>query len=252
MDRGTKNKYLRKICKKVWLLKNTIVALCYKALLYMAYSKEHLNDLHDIKQMMERSSRFISLSGWSGIAAGICALVGAYFAQNVIADSKVNGSYAVDIVQSSRAGSVSLHDLMGHRLFIIAVLTFVAAFVSAFIFTYIRSRKNNTLIWSATSRRLMVNVGIPMIAGGVYLLKLVENGTYGLVAPGCLIFYGLALINGSKYTLGEIRYLGYCEIFLGIISCWFIGLGLYFWAVGFGILHIIYGTLMWYKYERNA
>jgi hypothetical protein len=91
-----------------------------------------------------------------------------------------------------------------------------------------------------------------MIVGGIFLLKLIENGTYGLIAPGCLIFYGLALINGSKYTLSEIKYLGYCEIFLGIIGCWFTGLGLYFWAVGFGVLHIIYGTVMWFKYERNA
>jgi hypothetical protein len=98
----------------------------------------------------------------------------------------------------------------------------------------------------------MLNVCIPLVVGGIYLIKLVESGTYGLIAPGCLIFYGLALINGSKYTLGEIRYLGYCEILLGIISCWFIGWGLYFWAIGFGILHIIYGTVMWYKYERTT
>ena len=91
-----------------------------------------------------------------------------------------------------------------------------------------------------------------MIVGGIFLLKLLENGTYGLVAPGCLIFYGLALINGSKYTVSEIKYLGYCEILLGIVSCWFTELGLYFWAVGFGVLHIIYGTLMSFKYERNA
>ncbi len=216
----------------------------------MAYSKEHLSDLHDIKQMMERSSRFISLSGWSGIAAGICALAGAFFAH----DALKNNYYSVSI---SRQGADSyfpflLRQLWYDRLFHIALLTFIAALISAFIFTYLRSRKNNTPIWSATSRRLLLNVCIPMVAGGIYLLKLIENGTYGLIAPGCLIFYGLALINGSKYTLGEIRYLGYCQIALGIISCWFVGWGLYFWAVGFGILHIIYGTVMWYKYERNA
>jgi hypothetical protein len=220
----------------------------------MDQNHDQLNALQDIKKMMERSSRFISLSGWSGIAAGTCALVGAYFAYDVIGNSR--GYYSrmhndVDVYNNSLDITL-VSSFMGNRLFMIAIFTFIAAFISAFIFTYIRSRKNNTPMWSATTRRLTINVMIPMIVGGVYLLKLIENGTYGLIAPGCLIFYGLALINGSKYTLGEIRYLGFCEIVLGLISCWYIGWGLYFWALGFGILHIIYGTVMWYKYERKV
>lgn len=219
----------------------------------MTDTSEQLSAIKDIKQMMERSSRFISLSGWSGISAGICALVGAWFAYRVIGRSR----YATDneLVEKSRSysndGYVSVEEFMGNRLFLIAALTFVAAFISAFIFTYIKSRKNNTPIWGTSAQRLLINVSVPMIAGGVFLLKLIHNGSYGLVAPGCLLFYGLALLNGSKYTLGEIRYLGYCEIILGIVSCWFIGWGLYFWAVGFGVLHIVYGAFMLNKYERE-
>ncbi len=207
-----------------------------------------MDDLHDIKQIMERSSRFISLSGWSGIAAGICALVGAYFGHIAL---KENYYYSVSTSNQNDYTYFPffLQQLFHDRLFHISLITFIAAFISAFIFTYIRSRKNNTLVWSTTSRRLLLNVCIPMIVGGIFLLKLIENGTYGLIAPGCLIFYGLALMNGSKYTLGEIKYLGYCEIFLGLTSCWFTWLGLYFWAVGFGALHIVYGILMLKKYE---
>ena len=221
----------------------------YKVL-FMFNPQTPVNTLQDIKQMMERSSRFISLSGWSGIAAGTCALVGAYFGHIAL-----RGNYYSVSTSNQDENSYFpflLRQLFYDRLFHIALITFIAAFISAFVFTYIRSRKNNTPIWSTTARRLLINVCIPMITGGIYLLKLIENGTYGLIAPGCLIFYGLALINGSKYTLSEIRYLGYCEIILGIISCWYIGWGLYFWAIGFGLLHIIYGTVMWYKYERNA
>lgn len=219
----------------------------------MTDASEQLSAINDIKQMMERSSRFISLSGWSGIAAGVCALVGAFFASNVISGSR----YATgDDISTTRHtyptdGSITIHQILGEKLFAIAVLTFIAAFVSAFVFTYVRSRKNNTPIWGTTARRLMMNVSIPMIAGGAYLYKLLQNGSYGLIAPGCLLFYGLALLNGSKYTFGEIRYLGYCEIVLGIVSCWFTGWGLYFWTVGFGILHILYGAIMLNKYERK-
>jgi hypothetical protein len=73
---------------------------------------------------------------------------------------------------------------------------------------------------------------------------------YVLIPPACLIFYGLALVNASKYTLGEVRYLGYGQLILGVINIWLPEYGLYFWAAGFGVLHIVYGLVMWYRYEK--
>ncbi|MCY7421081.1 MAG: hypothetical protein LH478_04980 [Chitinophagaceae bacterium] len=217
----------------------------------MSATKQQLDDLKNIKQMMERSSRFISLSGLSGIAAGICALVGAYFAYGIISPNRIDDvEKTKDIYEPS--APETLVGFMGSSLFMIALVTFVAAFVLAFTFTWLRSRKNNVPISGVASRRLMWSVCVPMVAGGIYLLKLIEHGTYGLIAPGCLVFYGLTLLNASKYTLAEIKYLGYIQLLLGITSCWFIGYGLYFWAAGFGLMHIIYGTVMWAKYERNS
>ncbi|CAN5241151.1 hypothetical protein BH11BAC6_BH11BAC6_13560 [soil metagenome] len=216
---------------------------------FMNDQNHHLDTLQDIKKMMERSSRFISLSGLSGIAAGICALVCAWFAKGIIDANRF--SY-VDLKHIGRGDddTITIGDWMGNQLFQVAVITFIAAFVLAFIFTYLRSKKTGTPIWGTTARRLMINVMVPMIAGGIYLLKLLENGTYGYIAPGCLLFYGLAVLNASKYTLPETRFLGYGQILLGIISLWYIGYGIYFWALGFGVLHIIYGIFMWWKYER--
>ena len=218
---------------------------------FMPSAKQQLDALTDIKQMMERSSRFISLSGLSGIAAGICALIGAYFAYGIIGPNRIDDvAKTKDIYEPARPET--LVGFMGSALFMIAIITFVAAFVLAFTFTWLRSRKNNVPIWGVASRRLMWSVCVPMAAGGIYLLKLIEHGAYGLIAPGCLVFYGLALLNAGKYTLGEIKYLGYIQIALGLISCWFIGYGLYFWAAGFGFMHIIYGVVMWSKYERKS
>jgi len=215
----------------------------------MNEQQQTLEELQHIKKMMERSSRFISLSGLSGVAAGVCALVGAWFANNVVVENGGPSGYREVFTRSM--GATSLQDFMGHRLFQIAALTFVAAFCLSFLFTWLRSKKNNTPIWGYTAQRLLINVAVPMVAGGIYLFKQMQFGNYGLIAPGCLIFYGLALVNASKYTLGEVRWLGYCQLLLGIINCWFVGYGLYFWAIGFGVLHIVYGILMWYRYEKN-
>lgn len=216
---------------------------------FMTDQQQSLEELQHIKRMMERSSRFISLSGLSGVMAGLCALVGAWFAYDVINPS---GLSSFDARTYHRDYSLdTVKDYMGHRLFTIAVATFISALVLAFIFTYLRSKKSGVPIWGTASRRLLVAVAIPMIAGGFYLLREIQVGNYGLIAPGSLIFYGLALVNAGKFTLGEIRFLGYSQIILGIINCWMLGYGLYFWAIGFGLMHIVYGIAMWYKYERN-
>jgi hypothetical protein len=206
--------------------------------------QQTLEDLQHIKKMMERSSRFISLSGLSGIAAGICALGGAWFA-----GQKINCWVKGDC-QLSRIIEMGGRDLL-NQLFWIATLTFVAAFVLAFLFTFLRSKKTDTPMWGNATLRLLWNTAVPLMAGAIFLFRMLQMGEYDLVAPGCLIFYGLALINGSKYTLGEVKYLGYGILLLGISNLWFLGFGLYFWAMGFGVLHIVYGLMMWYKYERK-
>lgn len=205
-----------------------------------------LDTLKDIKQMMERSSRFISLSGLSGIAAGLCALAGAWFAFDIIGNSEGHREY-----NNYYPDIIALKQFMGYKLFRIALFTLIAAFVLALIFTWIKSNKNNTPIWGASSKRLLWNVAFPLVAGGIFLLRMIQLGYFGMIAPGCLIFYGIALVNAGKYTLGEVRYLGYCEVILGLINCWFLGYGLYFWTIGFGVLHIVYGAMMWWKYERG-
>jgi len=225
-----------------------VIYFVFQSAFHMNEQQQGLDTLQDIKRMMERSSRFISLSGLSGIAAGICALTGAWFANSVIAEHPGRLHETGPALQDG----ISLRDFMGHSLFTIAALTFACAFVLAFLFTWLRTRKNGTPIWGTTSRRLLVSVALPMVAGGIFIFKLIQYGVYGLVAPGCLIFYGLALVNGSKFTLGEVRWLGYGQVILGIINLWWPGNGLYFWALGFGVLHIVYGALMWWKYERTA
>lgn len=210
---------------------------------------QSLEAIQDIKKMMERSSRFISLSGWSGMAAGVCALAGAWYAGKLIKEYEIQNDgdyYDIRALSLFTGGDMSLSE----KLFWLGAVVFVCAFVLALLFTYLRSKKNNIPLWGSTARRLMWNTVIPLFVGGIFVFAMLQRGYYSLVAPACLIFYGLALVNGSKYTLGEVRYLGYCQLLLGMINLWSVGNGLYFWAFGFGVLHIIYGAIMWWKYDR--
>jgi hypothetical protein len=204
------------------------------------------SDLSHIKNMMERSSRFISLSGLSGVSAGTVALLGAYISLPYVKGEKDFRIKALD----ENLNVFTL--LFNNYLFWIAAGTFLVALVSAFLFTWRKSKNQGIKMWGLSSKNLMLAVCVPMAAGALLLFRLLSYGTFGLVAPVCLIFYGLGLINASKYTFGEIKILGYLELILGLVSMYFMGYGLYFWALGFGVLHIVYGLYMWFKYEKNA
>ena len=207
---------------------------------------DSLQDVKDIRLLMERSSRFISLSGLSGVAAGVFALIGAAIARYVIfndyyLDYNERGYFAGNDFKSLKL-----------QLIVLAVGVFAAAFFSAFYFTWKKSNKQGLSLWNPVSRRLFWNMAIPLVAGALFILGMLQHIEWRFVAPACLVFYGLALVNASKYTLTDIRYLGYCEIIVGLINMQWIGHGLYFWSFGFGVLHIVYGIVMWWKYERGS
>lgn len=214
----------------------------------MTEHQQSLEALQDIKRMMERSSRFISLSGLSGVGAGVCALVGAWVASNTL--KAYNALYPPNQNIPHKIYHWGTEKIV-FDLIQIAFFVLIAAIAIAFLFTWLKSKKTGMPVWGSAARRLLWNTLLPLLVGSFCILRMLQFGYYDLVAPSSLLFYGLALVNASKYTLGEVRYLGYGQLILGIINLWMPGEGLLFWAMGFGILHIIYGALMWWKYERK-
>lgn len=208
----------------------------------MSSTEQNLDAIREIRQMMDRSSRFISLSGWSGVVAGVSALAGAWLARQ-----KIAAYYQDDYGKADACPTCLRNDL-----FVIAAGVFVVAFAGAVLFTLLKSRRDGMAFWGVSARRLMWNTLLPMAVGAFLIWRMMDLKQYELVAPASLLFYGLALVNGSKFTVGEVRFLGYAIIVTGLINLWFIGFGLYFWAFGFGVLHILYGISMWWKYERKT
>ncbi len=211
--------------------------------------KNHLDQLAEIRSLMERSTRFISLSGWSGIMAGIYALIGSYIARTHIQNSEEYLSF-IDGYSSYYDSANHINELAFFVVLGGAVVTL--SIITGVILTVNRAKKNNQTIWDKSAMRMLINMAIPLVAGGVFCAILMYHGYIGMVAPGTLLFYGLALLNGSKYTLDAIRHLGIAEIILGLIASFDIGNGLFYWAVGFGVLHILYGAFMWWKYEKSS
>ncbi|QCR22749.1 hypothetical protein [Pontibacter sp. SGAir0037] len=207
----------------------------------MNQQQDQLATLQEIRNIMDRSSRFISLSGLSGVAAGVSALIGAAAVKWYLVTHNINYTHNLDLQLTTEALWF---------IFSVAALVFILALCSATYFTARNARKSNHRVWDSKTERMLVNLFIPLAAGGIFCAILVYHNLLYLVAPVMLIFYGCALLNASKYTLSDIRYLGFLEIALGLIASFFVGYGLLAWTVGFGVLHIVYGALVYYKYER--
>lgn len=205
-------------------------------------SKNYLQDITEIKTIMNKSSRFLSISGLSGILAGIYALIGAYIGYNII--------YANNIVTIDGYRTLIITEERLMSIFIVAMTVVAMSILTGIILSVLKAKKQNESMWDSTSKRLIINFMIPLATGGIFIMLLLEKNVYAFVAPLTMIFYGLACVNASKYTLGYIRYLGLTMIIIGLISTYFLGYGLFFWALGFGVCHIFYGTIMHFKYDR--
>jgi formate/nitrite transporter FocA (FNT family) len=202
---------------------------------------EYEKDLASIRTMMERSAKFLSLSGLSGVLAGVYALVGATAAYFMVHYPISPFNYRI---YSINEGTTL------YKLILIALVVLAASISTGFWLSNRKAKKNGAILWSQTAQKLVVNLCIPLVTGGIFILIMLYTGHFGLAAPASLIFYGLALINASVNTYDEIRYLGFSEIILGLIAAAFPGYGLIFWALGFGVLHIIYGGIMYNKYDK--
>ena len=212
--------------------------------------EKQLENLNGIKELMEKSTQFLSLSGLSGIFAGIYALLGAaivYFRYTAFFNARYlqNLSFGKDQMMHGQ----SLNEFLAFSINT-AIVVLIFALSTAIFFSYRKARKTGNTVWNYSAKRLIINLFLPIFAGGLFIVTLVLHHLYYLIAPVTLIFYGLGLLNASKYTLRDIRYLGLFEILLGLIASYFIGFGLLFWSLGFGLLHIIYGFVMYVKYEK--
>ncbi|XWN36801.1 MAG: hypothetical protein ROO71_12670 [Balneola sp.] len=201
----------------------------------MKKESDYINDLAEIRSMMERSSKFLSLSGWAGIMAGLYALSGAYLAHFVF---------------NFRPDSINYIFYDFGEIILLALGVLMISLVTAILFSTKNAADKGEQIWNSTSKRLLVSMAIPLSIGGVLIIFYLSNDLYGLIAPATLIFYGLSLYNAGNFTLSEVRWMGYVQIILGLTNLWFLESGLLFWAIGFGLIHLVYGIYMHFRYER--
>ncbi len=207
----------------------------------MDKDRDHLESITHIRSIMERSTTFVSLTGLSGVMAGLFGLL-------------------TFVLVATKLGSVTISDGIINRiaaerdiqyfLAVIALSALVVTLLTALILTVRKAKKKGEAIWNSVSRRFAAHMFIPLCAGGLFTTALVLQGQYQLVCPALLLFFGLALLNAARFVQMDMFWLGLVEISLGVIAAFWYEAGLILWAVGFGVSTMIYGILMYFKYER--
>jgi hypothetical protein len=205
---------------------------------------ERLQDLAEIRSLMERSSRFLSLSGLSGVTAGVVALLGVGVAQ----------WYLVTIVGRVPLGGLnSLDHQMVQTFFVVdAAIVFILAIALALFFSRQMAKRKGLPFWTPGARLMITELATPLGTGAVFCFLMMGQGLFEFVFGGSLLFYGVALASASRFTVPELRRLGFAEILLGFAALWFIPYALLLWATGFGLLHVVYGISVYRKYDRET
>ncbi len=200
----------------------------------MAHLEDGLDDLKEIRSMMERASRFLSLSGLSGVSAGVVGLAAAAAAQWYL----------------SASGRALADPQAAPFLIVTAAAALALAVALTLLFSYRMALRRNLPFWSPAARDLLESLLIPLAAGGILAIILIARGHMPYVPGTTLLFYGLALFSASRSTVRDLRTLGVLQILLGLLAFVFPDPSVLLWGLGFGVLHIAYGLLMYRKYER--
>ncbi len=197
-------------------------------------NKEAFDALSEIRDMMAKSTKVLSLSGLSAIAIGVLALVAAYEAGWLLGYGGLSQYYKLKLLTAG------------------AVVLFVMCALVVLVFAKRKAAKNNIPFkFDLTTRKMLWYFILPLLVGGALCGALILQGHYGLTSSFMLVFYGLALVNLSGYSFSNIKYLGYAELALGLIDCVTIQHALLFWSLGFGVFHIVYGIVFHILYERK-
>jgi len=211
----------------------------------MENKPEYIEDLRIIKKVMEESSRFLSLSGLSGIFAGLTALAGAAGAVFAFLDGDL-------ILSDEMFSSKSLSEINRIKvgLMLLAGIVLVISIALSLWFSWKKSVKKSQRLWTPVSRKLLTNLIVPLFAGGVFIVIFLIHNEWQYILPSMLIFYGLSLVSATKFTYNDIFYLGLIEILSGLAAAALPSFGIIFWSFRVGLLHMVYGLLLYGKYER--
>jgi hypothetical protein len=182
----------------------------------IALGDRAIEDLRFIRRTMEGGAAFTAVPGWGGVGMGLTALAAAALAA---AQPSAEGWLLVWIVEAVLAvaiGSVAI---------------------------YRKARRAELPVLSGAGRKFVLSFLPPALAGAVLTVAIWQAGADSLLPGVWLLLYGAAVVTGGAFSVKIVPVTGICFMVLGVLALLATpAAGDLFMAVGFGGLHIVFGT----------
>jgi len=190
---------------------------------------------------MERHSSFFSLSGFTGILIGIVGCIAIF-----LVDTMTHG-YGINFDGFSQLPILFLE--IG--IMVIGILTIVLSLFILWKRGRNKAKKNKQGLWNAFAKKQRINLLLLLLVFLVILILIGSKGYYRLITPLLLSFYGLLLLNLSRFQSKSLLFLGLATLILGIVSYVSYTDKIFLLALGVGIFPIIYGLLTFNKSKKQ-
>ena len=177
------------------------------------------DNLRFIRETMERAGSFTAVPGWGGIAMGISAIIAAVLAQQ----------------QPDQAGWL--------RVWLVEL---VVALLLASTTMTLKARRARTSLFGGPATRFAIAFGPPVLAGGALTWALAARGYYELLPALWLLLYGAGVVAGGIASVRVVPIMGGMFFVLGLVAL--VTSGNLMLAIGFGGLHIIFGSIIAWRY----
>ena len=180
-----------------------------------------MDNLKYIRQTMERAGSFTAVPGKGGVLMGVVALLAARLSAG----------------QTSAGGWLATWTAAAMIAMAIGILG-----------AALKSRRFQMPLFSGPGRKFVAGFAPALLAGAVLTVVFYRAGISGFLPGVWLLLYGAAVLSGGSASVRIVPVMGACFMFVGTVALLLPGWNDVLLPVGFGGLHLIFGTVIAVKY----
>jgi len=181
-------------------------------------SHRAMEDLRFIRQTMENGNAFTAVPGWGGVGMGVTALAASAIAAGQETAGSWLGVWAIEAVLAAAIGAWAIER---------------------------KARRFELPVLSGTGRKVLLGFAPPALAGIIITVALWTAGATELIPGAWLLLYGVAVVAAGTFSVRVVPLMGACFMILGVLTLLVVpGAGNLMLALGFGALHVVFGTII--------
>lgn len=181
-----------------------------------------MDSIRFIRETMESAAAFTAVPGKGGVAMGLTAVAAAVIAARQPDGDRWLATWLVE----------------GFLAFVVGVLAMAQ-----------KARAAGTSLLSRPGRKFGLGLAPPMLAAGLLTLVLYRAGLNGLMPGTWLLLYGVGVTAAGAFSVRVVPSMGFCFMAVGAAALFApVAWGNWLLAAGFGGLHIVFGTLIAWRY----